>query len=74
MCVLQAKERKYFKKQSMVSSAAGLKRTMRTDLWVRNVKVIGLDKNSFSGVEGMQACLEWIEKTTESLNNSFKTV
>lgn len=58
----------------MVSSAAGLKRAMRTDLWVRNVKVTGLDKKSFSGVAGMQACLECIEKTAESLNNSFKTV
>lgn len=58
----------------MVSSAAGLKRAMRTDLWIRNVKVTGLDKESFSGVARMQACLECIEKTAESLNNSLKIV
>lgn len=36
----------------VANAASGLRRALKTDHWIGNVKRIGFDKESFSGVAG----------------------
>lgn len=46
----------------VVNTAAGLRRAPRTDPWMGNLEVIDFDKDSFSGVAGIEACLECVQE------------
>lgn len=51
----------------MVTSAvAGLRKSPKTHRWIGNVEVIGFDQDGFSGVAGIEACLECDQEMTRA--------